>query len=422
MLKKMQSDVIRTGFRARPSLPCGAPEIRVGLAMLVGALFSAPAAAQFSETFHPFASVAVNHDDNLFRVTDARAATLEHASDTYRSVFAGLLIDLPVERQQFNATLKLSRVTFENNDQLNYNGKDLSGDWRWVLGNQLNGRIGGSYTEVLAPFEDFPTVSGRNIRKVRKQYANGNWRFHPSWQLRAGVTEDRYTYELVSQRLNNRTERSTMAGADYLASSGSTIGVQLRRLKGSYPYQSELGFADNGYTQDEQKINILWLVTGSTQVMFLGGWVQRKHNFYTARDEDGTNGRLITSWAPEPNIKLTGQLYREFGAIEGALVNSALVKGATVGATWDATAKIQASANLKHEKRDFSPYSNSGVVLSGDQMSDSSNQVSLGVVYKPLRTVSLQASVFRDRRSGSAAAGTNTFTANGASLSATLQF
>lgn len=418
----MQSDVVRTAFRSGPSLSRGAPGIRVGLAMLVGTLFSAPASAQFSETFHPFASVAVNHDDNLYRVSDARAATIEHPSDTYRSVFAGLVVDLPVERQQFNATLKFSRVSFEKNDQLDYNGKDLSGEWRWVLGNQLNGRIGGSYTEVLAPFEDFSTVSGRNIRKVRREFAEGNWRFHPSWQLRTGVTEDRYTYELLSQRVNDRTERSVMAGADYLASSGSTIGVQLRRLKGSYPYQAQLGLDDNGYEQDEQKINILWLATGTTQVVFLGGWVQRKHNFYSARDENGTNGRLITSWKPESRLQFTGQLYREFGAIEGAFVNSALVKGASVNGTWDITAKIQATANLKHEKRDFSPYSNSGVVLSAEQLNDSSNQLGFGMVYKPLRTVSLQASVFRDRRSGSAAAGTNTYTANGASLSATLQF
>lgn len=428
MLKNLHSmtdkfgSPLRLPWRLKPGASTPMPVLYAATAMLAGVLYSAPAAAELSDTFHPFISVGLNHDDNLFRLADDAVGRVEHNSDTYRSVVGGVMFERPVERQLFTATAKFSRITFDHNEQLDYNGKDLSGEWKWALGNHLDGHIGAAYTQVLAPFADFHTTDERNLRVVRRQYADGNWRFHPSWQLRAGYTEDRYTYELTSERINDRTEKALMTGVDYLASSGSTIGLQFRRLKGSYPYQDNLGLSDNGYTQDEQKINILWLATGTTQVIFLGGLVQRKHDFYTARDDNGTNGRLIVSWSPDVRLKFSGQAYREFGAIEGALVNSALIKGVSLSGTWDVTAKIQGLANLKHEKREFSAFSNAGVALSSSQLSDTSNLASVGVVYKPLRNLSLQANVFRDRRTGSVAAGTNTYTANGASINATFQF
>jgi exopolysaccharide biosynthesis operon protein EpsL len=407
--------------RSLGTVPCKSL-LRAGSVALIGSLFSVPALAELSDTLHPFVSASINHDDNLFRLSDDRLRLIDGGADTYRSVIGGLNFKRPVERQLFSGTAKFSRVNFDRNSQLDYTGKDLSGEWRWFLAAHFDGHIGGSYKQVLASFSDFHSDQ-LNVRVTKTQYADGTWRFHPSWQLRTGYTNDRYTYDLVSERNNDRTEEAGMAGVDYLAASGSTIGFQFRRLKGSYPYQQSLGAGfDNGYVQQEEKINILWLATGSTQVMFLGGWVQRKHNFQADRDDIGTNGRLIVNWAPVERVNLVAQTWREFGAIEGALVNSALSKGASGGATWDFSAKIQAVANLKHEKREFTPFSGAGVLLSSASLSDSSNLASVGLVYKPLRSISLQASAFRDRRSGSAAAGTNSYKANGASFNASVQF
>ncbi|USX25525.1 hypothetical protein NHH73_23530 [Oxalobacteraceae bacterium OTU3CINTB1] len=421
-MKNLRNDQDPRVALPAPGASQSALVLRAGTVLLSGVLLSAPAWAELSDTVHPFVSVALNHDDNLFRLSDDTIGNVEHGSDTFRSLIAGASFERPVGRQLLTGMAKFSRVSFEHNDQLDYTGKDLNGDWGWFLGNHLDGHVGAAYSEVLAPFSDFSVTSERNLRKVRREYADGNWRYHPSWRLRAGYNRERYTYELRSQRQNDRTETSVMTGIDYLAASGSTIGVQLRRLKGSYPFQETLGFSDNGYTQDEQKLNILWLVSGATQVNFLGGFVQRKHDFFRARDDRGTNGRLIVGTAPTQQVKLNAQLYREYGATEGAFVNSALIKGIALGATWAATAKIDATANYKHEKRDFAPYSLSGVLLSPSQLSDTSNLVSAGVTYRPWRNLSLQANVFRDRRSGSVAAGTSSYTANGASINATLQF
>lgn len=370
-----------------------------------------------SETLTATISTAINHDDNLFRLAKDDVPMANGRGDTWRSMILGLDFKRSVSRQVFSGSAKFSPVKFDRNSQLDYLSKDLSGEWQWVLGARFEGHIGASYAQALASFADFHTDQ-RNLRITKKQYVDGKWRLHPSWQWRAGFTRDRFNYDLVSQRVNDRTEEALMTAIDYLAASGSTVGFQLRRLEGSYADRLSpgAGLLDKGYIQQEAKINVLWLAGGSTQVTFLGGWVQRKQT----RTNNGTNARMIVDWVPVQRLKLSGQTWREFAAIEGALVNSALNTGATAGMTWDFSEKVQTVANVKHEKREFTPFNGSGA--SSALLSDSNKIASIGLVYKPLRRLIFKASVFRDRRSGSAAVGTNSYKANGGALSVGGQF
>lgn len=405
--------------RRTPAAARLAPSLRVGVAALIGALAGMPACA---ETFQPFVSAGIYHDDNLLRLSDDQTE-FGSTADTYRSVTGGVLLTRPIGRQTLSGGASVTSVKFDRFSELDYLGKNLNGEWHWLFTTRFEGHIGGTYTRLLAPFADFHSYQ-RNLRVTRKKYADGTWRFHPSWQWRAGYTKYEYAYEEPSQRVNDRTEEYTTAGIDYLASSGSTIGLQFRRLKGKYPYGQAAGIGSfgNNYTQDEAKANIMWLATGQTQVLFLGGWVQRKLDSGAGNTDSGTNARLIVNWTPAVRLKLVGQAWREFTAIEGALIDSALNTGASADATWDFSEKIQPTANLKYERRKFTPASGAVLSLSSGLFSDSSTSATVGVAYKPLRNLTLKLNAFRERRSGSVAAGTTSYTANGASISVSQQF
>jgi exopolysaccharide biosynthesis operon protein EpsL len=393
---------------------------RAGSLALVGFLFSVPASCQ---TLQPFVSADVNYDDNLFRLPDGQPGSMRKGDDTYRSVTGGLNFERTVSRQEFSATAKLSSVQFKHNRQLDHTNKNLKGEWHWFFAAHVDGHIGGSYTQALASFADFHSDQ-RNIRVTIKQYADGKWRFHPSWQLRTGYNRERYVFDLLSLHAGDRTEDAWMTGLDYLARGGNTMGFQFRRVDGAYPGRQFLGFGgtNEGFIQQEAKLNILWLATGSTEVLFLGGHVRRKQGSSTRRVDSGFNSRLVVNWAPVERMRVVGQAWREFAAIEGAFVNSALTTGASAGATWDATEKIQAVVNLKHDRRDFVPGAGVGLSLSSMLDDDSNNTASFGLVYKPIRKLTLQASAFRERRAGSALAGTSSYRAHGASFSVSAQF
>lgn len=387
---------------------------------VIGASFCMPALA---DTFFPFISAGIGHEDNLFRVPDEQLRQFDGGADTYRNVIGGLKFEWPVSRQVFSGTAYLTSQKYDRNSQLDYLGKDIDAQWHWFVAQHFEGHVGGTYSQALAPFSEFHSTE-RNLRVSKMQFVDGTWRFHPSWRWVNSYSKSEYDFDLISQRGNNRTEDVLTSGIDYLAHSGSSIGVQLRQLKGAYPYQQSisLGLSGNGYLQNEAKLNVVWLATGSTQVIFLGGYVRREENDVGGRGNDGTNARLIANWALTGKMKLSGQGWREFSAIDGALIDSALSSGASVLATWDVSGKVQATGTVKREERKFTPFSGASVVLPSSSYKDTTNTASVGLTYQPLRNLIVKLNAYREQRSGSLAAGTLSYKANGASLSVTQQF
>lgn len=382
-------------------------------------LAAGAAHADISDTIKPFVQLAYSYDDNLLRLPENTPPDFQR-SDRSTQAIAGFLLDRPIGRQKLTGQAKLSRVTFDHYDQLDYNGKDFSLDWAWVLGNHLDGNIGGSYAQTLTPFNDFHS-DDRNLRTQRREYINGGWRFHPSWRVRAGFQRYKYNYELPAQSINDRTEDLSEAGIDYLAASGSKVGIVLRRLKGNYLNERRLGtaFLDEGYTQDELKANVSWLYSDITQLTVLAGYAKRKHDQFTERDASGANGRVTLTWKPRVKLRFQADAWREFSAVESTFISNSLNRGGSVAGNWEITSKVSANAAFRREKRRFEPLGN--VVFTGGD-SDSTRNTSAGLQYMPTRNIQLNLSGFHERRSGAPLVGTGSFKAKGVSVSATAQF
>lgn len=375
------------------------------------------AQAELSDTVHPFVAVGYTYDDNLLRLPDGVGG---QRSDRSTQSQAGVIIDRPISRQRLTATMKVSRVTFDHYDQLDYNGKDFKADLAWQLGNQLNGNLGGSYVETLTPFSDLSTDQ-RNLRTSRREYVNGAWRLHPSWQLRSGFTRNRFEYELLAQRVNNRTEDLAEVGGDYLAPSGSRIGIVVRRLKGNYlnPRRFNGVVLDDNYVQDELKANVNWRFSGITYIQVLAGYARRKHDVFAGRDSSGANGRASVTWAPLGKVRFSAEAWREFAAVESFVVTNSLNKGSSFSATWDVSAKVQATASTRREKREFEQLPAVGFV--GDA-GDRLRSAQLGLTYAPTLATQIGLTAFSEKRNGSPLAGTNDYRAKGLSINASVQF
>lgn len=382
-------------------------------------MYCGAASAEISDTIHPFVAIGYTYDDNLLRQVE-EASAFTQMSDRMTQSQAGLIVDRPFGRQRLTATAKVSRVTFDHYDQFNYNGKDIKADLAWELGNRLSGNVGGTYVQTLTPFSDYNT-SQRNLRTSRREYVNGAWKLHPSWQVRAGYTRNRYEYELLVQRVNDRNDNVVEIGADYLAKSGNRIGLVARQLKGEYRFPRSFGdiSLDRDYTQDELKANINWRISGITYVQVLAGYAKRKYEGSSSRDSSGANGRASVIWTPLGKVQFNADLWREFAAVESLVVSNSLNKGASIGATWSISAKVQANASMRHEKRDFEQLSTSTFI--GDA-SDKINSSQLGLTYAPTLGSQLGVTAFREKRNGSAIAGTNDYRANGVSINASVQF
>ena len=392
------------------------------IALMIGAICSMQVsqAAPGDEGFDVMAGLGYFHDDNLFRLADDQPAFDGKRSDSARQAHAGLVFNKTYSRQKIYAQAKLTKVEFDHFDQLDYDGKDLQARWNWQLGNRFEGVLGANYEQTLAPYTDFRS-NERNLREHRRQYFDGAWRFHPSWRARTAASHDKYEYELLAQRFNNRTENAYEAGVDYLPRSGSTVGLVARKVKGKYDNRRILGglSLDESFEQDELKARVNWIASGSTTVQVLAGHAKRKYKSRSERDASGFNGRITATHQPRGKMRYTAAAWREFSAVESNIVSYSLNRGASVGATWDATAKIRVDANASYEKRAYNARVSQGAA---QDLDDSLKQASLSATWSPRRTVAVTAQVARQERSGSPFLGLGRFKANTVSLVANAQF
>ncbi|MGZ5781442.1 MAG: XrtB/PEP-CTERM-associated polysaccharide biosynthesis outer membrane protein EpsL, partial [Burkholderiaceae bacterium] len=279
-------------------------------------IYGTPARATVGDTIQPYLGYSYFYDDNLFRVSDTNPA--QKFSDTYRRAEGGLVFDKYFSRQHFTGSIDVNRTSFSRFSELDNDGKDLAANWNWQTGNDLDGNLRTSYSQSLTPFTDFHGQQ-LNIRVQRHQSFDAGWRVQPSWRLRGAVGHDTLNYNLDSQSALDNNTNTTELGLDYLAKTNSTVGVQVRRIRGDYPNPQSSGalIIDNSYVQDEYLCKIDWQATGKSRLQMLAGWAERKHKMYPERDAKGPSTRIIADWFPTGKTSLNLTAWRDFGAVDG---------------------------------------------------------------------------------------------------------
>lgn len=393
---------------------------RQPVALLAASLLALPAEAAPNDALQLYGGIAFGYDDNLLRVPEDQAALRSAGADRWWQREAGLLFDKTYSRQRISLVAKLSRYNFDRFRQLDYDGKDLQASWFWQLGNHLQGKTGIIQEQVLASYTDLQSDQ-RNLRHRRARFADGAWRFHSSWQVRAGMRRDIYNYEISEQRYNNRTEDAAEIELDYLPASGSTVGLVARRIEGRYPYPRRIGptLFDNSFTQEELKVRVLWPATGSSTIDTLVGYTRRDLPSNRAGRASGLAGRIQASYQPRGKMTYTAASWRDFAPLESTDVSYTLNNGASIGARWDASAKIRIDADAACVRRNYTVRVNS---LGLDGIRDVTRTRSLSATWSPRPTVQVKAAFAHEARSGVAVLGSAAIRSNSMTLSASAQF
>ena len=394
----------------------------MALALLFGSSTLGPRAyAGPSDAFHVYGGLSYMYDDNLFRLADDQPANDNQRSDSSQQTTIGAFFDKTYGRQRVQLQAKRSKVTFSHFDQLNYSGKDYMATLNWALAHHLDGTLGATYNQGLAPYSDFRSRE-RNLRTQKRAFFDGGWRFHPSGRVRTSVSTDKYTYELPIQQINNRTDTTTEVEVDYLPASGSTIGLQARRFAGRYQYPAIFNGVRviNDFNQDELKVRANWAVTKITNLELLAGYARRDNiTGSNLGGESGFNGRLTLMMAPRARLFVGAAVWREFSPIESTTVTYALSTGASVYGTWDYSSKIRIEARAQAERR---AYHERLARLVSDDLSDRVKRASLIASWKARPTILFSAGLAREQRKGSIVLGNGSYTDNTVTVSASAQF
>lgn len=385
------------------------------------AIAAGRAAAQASP-YYVGASIAVSHDSNIARVSDAdvasllAAARLQSKSDTITvaSLLAG--IDQPFGRQRLNANVAIRDQRFADNkgyDNVGYEGQ-IRLDWSTVE------RVSGSLylrgersrfidsRSILVPtgtpgqFISLP-ITDRIIARDTEGGLIARVGVVTRWTGEAALVHRTQSYHSDTFNVSDRDTRLTTLTPRllYAPSPDLQLGVGARLGNGSYP-----NVAGGDFDRRDLDLSVTWRPSGASTFEARLGIGKQDYETNSIGDFSGVSGTLRWAWTPTGKLQLSAVVARDTGqyAADDVTVSGAAggrvdgdVQTTNVGtslafsANWAATGKINVVARLTHVSRDLEelfvgPGTPAVTTAPG---ANRTTALTLGARWAPTRTVSL---------------------------------
>jgi len=401
--------LVMDGFRA-PRIR--APSRRASPWVVMALCLPLAATAAEGDTFRPVVFASYGYDDNLFRVADNAEALLvlgtTDKADSYLRYGVGFDIDWHLSRQQFIVKGQTSRTRFDRYTTLDYDGHDLSGEWRWQVGNQWNGRLGmarstsqGSYTELQQLIS--------NTRTLDSQFFEASYWFHSRWRAGLKMRHETSDYSASTLATDNSESDSTVLG---LYRDGRAIGysgIEVRAGRLNYPNRPINATLDNAFDEMGISYVTVWNPSGKSRMNLRLGLQKREGrnlNYTTDSLDVDVDGAMAVSG----KTSLSAGIFRRLRSEDFSGANTTTTTGVNLGLQWQALPKTRIAVTFKVQNVGYDPNNRQDDVVT----------TSIGADYQPLPGAMLSIGLMHDRR------GSNQpwleYTSNSAFLSATWQF
>lgn len=380
---------------------------RIAGSILLGGTLSLPAAAQEGDTLSPFVSYARYYDSNLFRLDESEYALVPQLSDQYGILSAGLNVDWRPGRQRVLASASKSLVRYAKNTRLDYDGSDYRLRWNWQLGNHWSGQVAVSEGVTQSNFSDLAGLRVNNRITRSNRSADGEWQFHPRWRVALGAAASVSENSTPQQQPSDYEENSLTTSVAYRTPKGSSLRGQLRRVDGSFPRRPP-GSLDRAYTQTEYNLLGDWAMSGKLALRSRLGYLQRENDTLSQRDFSGLTGRLAADYSPSGKVAMNWALYREIVNSDDVAATYQQSTGTSLGASWQATAKLALRASASYENRRFA--GDPGFAVAGAARRDENSlSGALSLSYAPLRMAAIEIGVQAGQRDSNVARSDYTF-------------
>lgn len=376
----------------------GAASRRAGLIALL-ALLPGSAAAQLHEPLRFVVGGSVAYDSNVFRLPatadpEAQLGSSEK-SDTLRTGYVGLRLDKAYSLQRFQVDLTGTAYRYSRFSLLDFEAFDYRAAWAWQLTPRVSGNLSAERRQALVPFSEFQEFE-RNVRTGENRLFSLDWWVTGGWHvlLGAGQSEQRSSIPVLAEA-DFRLTRAE-AGLRYVARSGSSLALLGRAGDGRY-LNREVDFVaqiDNRFRQDEVELQTAWVASGRSQLSARLTWTERRHEIFSFRDSSGYSGQAAHGWLVTDKLRLDTSVTRSLVPYFDGLVSHRVDDILTVAPAWQATARTAVRLRLEGGRSEFRRASESIA-----PRRDSSARAELAIDWLPMRSLSVNAALQRERRS-----------------------
>ena len=378
----------------------------VAVCALAGALLAHPAAAQ-EQPLTLRLGTSSTWDANIFRVADSApdpqlVRGIAGRSDRIDTINVGLRIEKAYSQQVLMVDLSQTATRYEKFGFLDHDAFQYQGSWRWHLTPRISGALTASRTENLVSFEDAGEVQ-RIVRVTTNRGATVDAQLFGGWHLLAGASETRTTNSQQFLAQPDTSQTGTDVGLTYEAVSGSSINVTRRSQRGTIGSQTVdlVTFVDSPFVHSESELSVRWIATGRSSLNGRLTRIARRHEQLPQRDFSGTAGELRYAWTPTGKLSLDLTATRAIVPFTAGLSSSVRVDDSLVLAP---ALRISDKLSLRlGVTRRVSDFRGAVAAGSGPLRRDVYRSLDVGASWSPCRSVTLGATLRRERRASTEA-------------------
>jgi len=369
--------------------------------------------ALWDDRLELFASETVARDNNVFRLSSAvdptAALGTSSKADTYQITSFGLGFDVPVSRQRFVGGYARNYTRYNRFTVLDLDGYEGRALWFWQIGNELNGQVG--YTERLTLASLANVQSGLqsvtpDFLKTREAFFNAAYKLTARWQIRGQANWLDQSNSASGRKVNDTSVDTGGVTVSYITPANNQIGINVTVADANVPTRELVAAlaVDNSYRQQYLGAVTEWTLAGHSRVDLRAGRVTRDYAQLPQRNYAGPFFFAGYEWKPTGKLTFNAVAQRDISSTEEINTGFVVIKRIALSPTWQATEKISVDVVFEHSDRDYR--GDPGQVLGTvGPRTETVRAASLGVSYRPLRTVTVNLAARRETRTASVAFG-----------------
>lgn len=344
---------------------------------------------------------SIEHDDNLFRLSSnapaPRVRGTSSKSDTLYTTYAGIRVDKPYGLQRFQLDVTGVKNNYRTHSYLNFSAVNYRAAWLWAVSPRLTGTLSADRNSELESFTTLQNNSSQNKRTTENRRFTADWWVDGGWHLIGGASWLRSEGDNTASITGNYTEDTAEGGVRYVSAANNSIAFVQRATRGHYMDRTlnALTMLDTDYDQRESEVRGTYQLAGHSRLDGRLAHKERDYENYSRRDFSGMVGNLSYLWTPTGKLRITALAGRDL--LPYLEQTSSYYSSDFVNVTpeWLLTAKTTLRLRLGYYRNDY----HGAIVAVAREREDSIRSAQLGVAWRPLPTVLVDAYVTREHRS-----------------------
>lgn len=347
-------------------------------------------------------SQAVSAENNLFRAPDGQPVSRDAISST------GLraAIDQPFGRQHFTAGLEANVNRYKNNTQLNNTDHRLSARLDWSTIERVSGELTAEQRSSLYRYDldSQNRYTGKNQLRTTGAGLQVRVGVVTAWTLEGGWAgnQSRYSAEQFTNR--DVRQQTVNAGVRWADADALSVRVGGRHTEGRFP---NFGVEPDEFRRNDVDLSLLAKPNGLSTLNARVSVTRETHSVQSQRDENTWTGALGWNWQATGKLNFDTQLSRDssvgsstFGTALNEIDSSdtRVSHSLQLKARWDATAKIQLTAQGGYTRRKLDNAFIVNGVTAPAEGEDKTATYGLGIAWQPLRSLQFACNVAREHR------------------------